>query len=229
MSGATTLTTLTGAELIPVQAGAVTAQVKLSTVVANAQGSGSGATTWSVFGAMAATQPTAAAQAAVTDGSGGTASPTTGVDSTAATQTFLVPVTMASLANSQTFAIDPGFAGKVTGISYRNTAPVTTDSKAATIQANANGSGCTGGAISLVGKYAVGAAQAGTAITAANTFTAAQTIGFAVSSVTAFSEGEGVIELTVANLDLADSLSTVIAQGNAIRSALVTLGVMKGA
>src|SRR6185503_7044871 len=143
-------------------------------------------TTLGMFGATAVTQPTAAAQASITDGSIGTANPTTGVGALVGATTFLVPVTMASLANAQVFQIDPGFNGKLTAINFRDTVAVTTGSKAATVQAQVNATNLTGGVISLSGTYAVGAAQAGTAITAGTqTFTSAQTVGFSVSSVTA--------------------------------------------
>lgn len=227
--GAVTITSLTGNETMPIDAGgAVVAQVKTSTIAALASGSSSSSLV-GFYGATPIAQPSGAAQAAITDSSAGTASPTTGVGATTGYVVVAIPITMANLANSQTYAFDPGFAGKIIAINYRATVAVTTSGKAATIQAQANGTNTTGGAIALSGAYAIGAAQAGSAVTAANAFTAGQTIGFTAGSVTTFIEGAGVIEFTLLNTDTANSIATIVAQTNAVRLALVDLGLIKGA
>lgn len=183
-----------------------------------------------MFGATPVTQPAAAAQAAIADNSGGTANISTGVTTLLGAHTFLVPVDMTKLANSQAFAIDPGFNGKLLSISYRNTVPVTTGSKAANFNSSVNGTTLTGGVVSTAGAYAVGASQGGSAITAGTqTFTSAQPIGFTVSGVTAYSEGAGVVQLTALNTDLNNAIATALAQGNAMQAALTITGAMKGA
>jgi hypothetical protein len=123
---------------------------------------------------------------------------------TAAARTVLeIPVTLSTLANSQVFAVDAPFDGTLISANFRVILPATTSGKAATLTAQANGSSVTGGVISLTSATATpaGALISGTAITAGNTFTAGQTVGVIVSSVTTFVEGTGIIELTVQNSD----------------------------
>jgi hypothetical protein len=186
----------------------------------------------SFYGKTPIVQPTAAAQAAVTDSSGGTASAASGVAAAAFKQTILIPVgNLADLANSQTFKVAVPFAFTLTGIGLRVGKAVTTGSKAATLTAQINGVAATGGVISLTSANATpaGALVAGTAVTAANVGTAGQTLEVAISGVTAFTEGTGWVEATVSNNDLANVAATIIAQGNAKRTALVNLGLIKGA
>lgn len=53
-------------------------------------------------------------------------------------------------------------------------------------------------------------------------------IGVTASGVTPFLEGSGYVEFVVLNRSLAAAVSTQVAQGNAIRAALVALGLIKG-
>jgi hypothetical protein len=80
------------------------------------------------------------------------------------------------------------------------TDPATTGAKAATFTPAIGGSATTGGALALTSANCtpVGAGVNGSAITAANTFTATDEITVAASLVTAFVEGQGVIYLTLA-------------------------------
>jgi len=115
-----------------------------------------------------------------------------------------VPVSLATLANGQTFAVDMPFDGSLLSINFRvDGSAVTTGGKAATLTAFANGSAVTGGIVNLTSANCtpVGHVVTGSAITGNNTFGAGQTIGFSVSSVTAFTEGSGIVELTVLNSD----------------------------
>jgi len=181
------------------------------------------------FAATPTSQPTAAAQAAVTDNSGGTAAPTTGVAAVAFQETINIPFgLMSSLANSVVYKLALPYAFTVLSVLMRVDAPVTTGSKAATLTAQIAGTGITGGVISAAGTYATGATQAGTAITALNVGTAGQTLEIAVSSVTAFTEGSGHVEFTIVNNSRANAVATQIAQSNALRAASVTLGLIKG-
>jgi hypothetical protein len=106
-----------------------------------------------------------------------------------------IPIDFATLANAQQYAFTPGFAGRILGISVMVRKPATTAAKAATVQAQVAGVNTTGGAVAMTSANMTpaGANVAGTAITAGNTFTAAQSIGFAISGVTAFVEGDGEV------------------------------------
>lgn len=120
-------------------------------------------------------------------------------------QTVIIPIpTNVDFVNSAQWDLALPFAGTLNTIGYRVGKPVTTGSKLATLTASVQDVAVTGGVVSLTSATMTptGAAVAGTAITAGNTFTAGQKIGFAVSSVTAFVEGDGYIELGVSNTDL---------------------------
>jgi hypothetical protein len=183
----------------------------------------------SFYGAAGVSQPTAAAQAAVTDNSGGTAAPTTGVAAVAFQETISIPLgTMAGLANSVVYKIALPYAFTVSSVLLRVDSPVTTGAKAATLTSQIAGTAITGGVISAAGTYATGATQAGTAITALNAGTAGQTLEIAVSAVTAFTEGTGHVEFTIVNVSRANAAATQIAQTNAMCSALAKLGLIKG-
>lgn len=181
------------------------------------------------FGAEPTTRPTAAAQAAVTDSSGGTAAPTTGVAAVAFQETIILPIgAMTSIADTVTWSVALPYAFTLTAVKLRIAAPVTTGAKAATLTAGINGTPCTGGVIAASGAYATGVTVDGSAITALNVGTAGQTIDIVASAVTTFVEGTGWIEATVINKSRANAAATMIAQTNAMRSALVALNFMKG-
>lgn len=124
--------------------------------------------------------------------------------STAAQTTIEIPITLSSLANSQAYAVTVPFDGTLVSMTYSVDVATTTGSKAATLTAQANGSSVTGGVLALASNTntaPIGTNTAATAITAANTFTAGQTVGFVVSSVTAFTEGSGTVLLVIQNTD----------------------------
>ena len=115
-----------------------------------------------------------------------------------------IPVTLASV----TAAIDVlttltlGFAGKILSISWVQQAPVTTGSRLATFTPFIGTTTVTGGALALASAACtpLGKAIAGSTITGANTFGAADTISIKASSVTAFAEGTGTIVLALAQV-----------------------------
>lgn len=116
------------------------------------------------------------------------------------TETVLLPVTLANLANgvNPTMAIPYNFT--LTGFGYRTLVPTTTAAKTATLQAQVNGVNVTGGNLVLTSNTntSPSANLAGaSAITGANVGTVGQTIGFVTSGVTAFTEGSGWIEATL--------------------------------
>lgn len=179
------------------------------------------------YGATKIAQPSSAQENAITDNSGGTVSDT--IAATAAYQLFGVRLTAASLANSQEYQFDPGFAGSLMAINARTVEAVTTSAKAATVTGRVNaGALGGGGVVSLAGVSAIGVQTAGTAITGAKAFTAAQTVGFTVGSVTTFVEGAFVIELQLRNDDLNTAIAKSAQLVNRIRTDLVNLGLIKG-
>lgn len=97
----------------------------------------------------------------------------------------------------------PGFPFKVLSVDFRVQKAVTTGSKAATLNLEIGSTNLTGGAVALTSTNCTpaGAAVAGTAITAANTGTATDTISIEASSVTAFVEGTGTLYIKLLNLD----------------------------
>lgn len=181
------------------------------------------------WGATPVSQPTAAAQAAVTDSSGGTAAPTTGVAAVAFKETIILPIgALSGIADTVTWSVALPYAFTLSSVLLRVAQPVTTGAKAATLTAGIAGTPCTGGVISAAGAYATGATEAGTAITALNVGAAGDTIDIVASAVTAFVEGTGWIEATIINTSRANATATILAQTNAMRSALVSSGLIKG-
>lgn len=183
------------------------------------------------YGVTAVTQPTAAAQAAITDSSGGTAAPTTGVAANAFKQTVILPVQLADLA-AGTFKVAVPYAFTVLSALFRTGKAASTAAKLATLTVTVNGVAVTGGVMALTSanQNTIGGTVAATAISGAGaTGTAGLTVEAVPSAVTPFVEGDGWVEFTVSNNDLANAEATQIAQQNAIRTALVNLGLIKGA
>jgi hypothetical protein len=91
--------------------------------------------------------------------------------------------------------LTPGFAGEIVDMDFVVNVPVTTGSRATTLNAEIGTTDLTGGAIALTSANCtpMGAVIAATAITAANTFTATDTISIEASSTTAFAEGSGTL------------------------------------
>lgn len=147
----------------------------------------------------------------ITDSSGGTASASAGIVAAATKTTFLMPVQLLDLANSQTWKLAVPFAFSLTSIGFRTGKPASTASKLATLTGQVSGVAVTGGVVSLTtaNQNATGTLTAGTAITAGGTGAAGGTIEAAVSSVTTFIEGDGWIEFGVTNVDLANAIATL--------------------
>jgi hypothetical protein len=149
--------------------------------------------------------------ASLTDNTGGNASVTT-LALALSKSVILIPIAAFSgLANSQVIKVLPGYRFKLLSTGIRPVVPVTTASKLATLTPQISGSAVTGGVISATsaGLGTTGTIQSGTAVTAANTGAATDTLEFAVSAVTAFVEGNGFIEASVQNLDLADAIASL--------------------
>jgi hypothetical protein len=112
-----------------------------------------------------------------------------------------IPVNLAAIAAAGDVltGYTPGFAGKILSHAFAVSVPVTTGSKAADLNLEIGSTNVTGGVISLTSANCtpLGAVVAGTAITAANAFTATDTISVEAANVTAFVEGEGYLLLLV--------------------------------
>jgi hypothetical protein len=91
----------------------------------------------------------------------------------------------------------PGFAGTIQKVYVICEKAVTTGGKGTTINTEIESTNVTGGVVTLSGTYALGAFVAGTAVTAANTFTAAQKISIEAASTTTFIEGRFQIVIIV--------------------------------
>lgn len=102
----------------------------------------------------------------------------------------------------------PGYKFKLVKFDARAAAPITTGAKASTLNLEIGTTDVTGGVISLSGTYIQGAAQAGTAITAANTGTAASSFSIEASATTAFMEGAFWLLVSIQNMDTADAFAT---------------------
>jgi hypothetical protein len=103
-----------------------------------------------------------------------------------------------AIANSGVLAtFKPGFKCRLISMHVMATTPVTTSGKAATLTPEIGGVAVTGGVVSMTsaGQTPEGAVQDGTAVTALNVVSATATVTVVASSVTAFVEGAGVIQL----------------------------------
>jgi len=164
------------------------------------------------------------AVAALTDNTTGAAGATlaagTGIS------TIAVSVPAASVLAGTIMAITPGYAYKVLSVDAYAEVAITTGAKAATITPNIAGGAITGGVIALSGTYAEGAKQAGTAVTAANTGTAAQEFTLVVSAVTTFVEGTFVFVIRIQNMDTANAVASLNAQINSALAGLRSQGIL---
>lgn len=112
-----------------------------------------------------------------------------------------IPVNLASITTTQDVVTTytPGFAGRILKNDFLVNVPVTTAAKLATLNAEIGTTNVTGGTIALTSANCtpMGAVVAGAAITAANSFTATDTISYEAASVTAFAEGSGSIVIVL--------------------------------
>jgi len=113
--------------------------------------------------------------------------------------TLTFPITNTKLANGDIIvAYTPGFAGTIEKWAYVVHDPVTTADDAATLNLEIGTTDVTGGAIALTSALCtpIGKVIAAAAITAANVFSATDTISVDASAVTSFAEGTGSIVIT---------------------------------
>lgn len=150
----------------------------------------------------------AALPTALTDNSTGTASNT--IAAGVGCQTVAFYIEAATIANGDLLTTYvPGYAFKILKFDARCAKAVTTGSKASDLNLEIGTTNVTGGIIGLAGTYALGAAQAGSAITAANTGTASDSISIEASNTTAFVEGAFWLILEIQNMDVANAIASL--------------------
>lgn len=111
-----------------------------------------------------------------------------------------IPINLATVANGDIVTgIVPGISGNIVKVQFLVTTPVTTASKATTLNLEIGTTNLTGGVVSLTSANCatLGAVIAGTAVTANNTLAAASAISVEASGTTAFAEGAGVLYITI--------------------------------
>jgi len=143
-----------------------------------------------------------AASAALADGDIFTATPALGVGGGGNTGILTIPIVLSTVtAGDVATAIPLSFSGTITSVNFLVTTAVTTGSKAATLNLEIGTTNLTGGAVALTSANCtpLGVMVAGTAVTAANTFVSGDTLSIEGSSVTAFSEGAGLLLITYVN------------------------------
>lgn len=114
-----------------------------------------------------------------------------------------VSLLLATLSNAVQYHIVPGFNGRLVDVRFIASAPATTAAKSATVTPSIGGVNVTGGVLALTtaGCNTTDKETVGTPITGNNTFTAAQSVVFTASAVTAFTEGSGEIQVALLNDD----------------------------
>lgn len=131
------------------------------------------------------------------------------VVATAFKQTIVMPAQLADFVNSGAWTIAVPFAFTVLSALWRTGKPASTSSKLATLTLSTSAGAVTGGVMALTtaNQNTTGGTVAASAISGANaTGAAAGTIIVTASAVTAFVEGDGWVEVTVSNNDLASPL-----------------------
>lgn len=115
-----------------------------------------------------------------------------------------IPIELAAVtaAGDVVTTYTPGFAGVIEKVDFVTTNPATTADKLATLNLEIGTTDVTGGVVSLTSAtggatLTLGKVTAGTAVTANNVFDAEDTISVEASSVTAFSEGAGVLLIVI--------------------------------
>lgn len=118
-----------------------------------------------------------------------------------AKRTVIQPLQLADIATG-TFKIGMPTAFIVLSSLFRTIKPASTASKLATLTVGISGTGVTGGVMALTtaNQNTIGGTVAASAITALNIGAAGATLEVTASAVTAFVEGDGQVEHTVAEL-----------------------------
>lgn len=112
-----------------------------------------------------------------------------------------LPVTLATLSNAVQFTVTPGFKGRLLGARFHTHTPSTGAGATCTLTPSIAGVNLTGGVVTptLASTDTRAEVTAGTAITAGNSFSATQTITWTGSVSTAFTAGDGRLEMDMIN------------------------------
>lgn len=180
------------------------------------------------------TAPTAqrsdASQVAITDNTGGAVSDTLAAGVGVHELTWNLPLVGITGNVDVVTAYTPTYAFKILGTCFAVTKVVTTAAKAATLNLEIESTNLTGGVVALTSTNCtpLGAIVPGTAVTAANTGTAGQTISLEAASVTAFSEGDGTFIIRIQNMDEANFAASLADKWNELRTTLLNKGLITG-
>lgn len=160
-------------------------------------------------------EPVLSGITSLTDNTTGVASNTLAAPAGVYTLSFFIDAAVIANGDLLTNYV-PGHKFKILKFDARCAAPVTTAAKASNLNLEINTTNLTGGVIALAGLYALGAAQAGTAISGANTGNATDSFSIEAAATTAFVEGSFWLLVSIQNMDSADALASLAAKVNAI-------------
>jgi hypothetical protein len=182
------------------------------------------ATTEFVLANAGSTKTEIAALAALTDSTTGVAGAT--LAATVGIQTIAIPQALASMTTAAAdlmTAYTPGYAFQLLSLEFVTTTLGTGASASQVINLEIGTTNVTGGVLTLLlaDTDTLGKKKAATAITAANTGTAADTISIEVAaSGTEFTAGAGYFLLKLRNMDTVNAIASLAAKVNLITAAL---------
>jgi hypothetical protein len=150
-----------------------------------------------------------AGSASITNSSGGSG---TTIAATSVQQTIIIPAQLLDFANAAVWTTSVPFAFTVLSALWRTGKPASTANKGTTLTLSTSAGAVTGGVMTLTtaNQNTTGGTAAATAISGANaTVAAGGTIIITPSSTTTFVEGDGWVEITVTDNDLANALTAL--------------------
>lgn len=184
-------------------------------------------------GATPVAQRSGADQTALTDSTGGAVTDAT-LAATAGITTVAIPIQLASMTTAAADLITnytPGFKGKILSVSFATTTLGTGASASQVLNLEIGTTNLTGGVLTLLlaDTDTLGKLTAATAVTAANSFSASDTISVEVAaSGTVFTAGAGVLLLKIQNMDVQDNAAKTAELVNELRASLVAKGLIAG-
>lgn len=171
--------------------------------------------------------------ASLTDSTTGTAGDT--LAATVGIQTVAIPLQLASMTTSAADLMTnytPGYAFELLSLEFVTTTLGTGTSASQVINMEIGTTNVTGGVLTLLlaDTDTLGKKTAATAITAANTGTAASTISFEVAaSGTVFTAGAGFMLLKLRNMDTVNAIASLAAKVNGLFTGLRSAGIQQTA
>lgn len=176
-----------------------------------------------IDGAVAA-KAGVAALTALTDSTTGTAGST--LAATVGIQTIAIPLQLAAMTTAAADLMTnyvPGYAFQLLSLEFVTTTLGTGASASQVINLEIGSTNVTGGVLTLLlaDTTPLGAKKAATAITAANTGTASDTLSIEVATGgTVFTAGAGFLLLKLRNMDTVSAIASLSAKSNATTAAL---------